>query len=161
MLLSLEALQARHGDCLITHYGESAQPRLILVDGGPARVYGATLKPRLDELREHLVDDQGRLPIALAMVSHIDDDHIHGLLDLTGELIDADSQGQTPNVTVGSFWHNSFNDLTDDQGELFALMQPSAAERLSTASATPAGIRSAAAVVASVNQGRQLRDEIE
>ena len=72
------------------------------------------------------------------MVSHIDDDHIHGLLDLTGELIDADSQGQTPNVTVGSFWHNSFNDLTDDQGELFALLQPSDAERLSNSSATPA-----------------------
>ena len=161
MLLSLEALQARHGDCLIIQYGETEQPRLILVDGGPARVYGTTLKPRLDELRQHLADDQDRLPIALAMVSHIDDDHIHGLLDLTGELIDADSQGQTPNVTVGSFWHNSFNDLTDDQGELFALLQPSDAERLSNASGTPAGIRSAAAVVASVNQGRQLRDEIE
>ncbi len=161
MLLSLEALQARHGDCLIIQYGETEQPRLILVDGGPARVYGTTLKPRLDELRQHLADDQDRLPIALAMVSHIDDDHIHGLLDLTGELIDADSQGQTPNVTVGSFWHNSFNDLTDDQGELFALLQPSDAERLSNSSATPAGIRSAAAVVASVNQGRQLRDEIE
>jgi hypothetical protein len=162
MLLSIEALRARHGDCLLIHYGSSSEPRLILVDGGPARVYGTTLKPRLQQLQQDRADDQGQLPIALGMVSHIDDDHIHGLLDLTDELIEADKRGQTPFLTIGSFWHNSFNDLTDDDGsELFTLMKPADAERLSGASATPVGTREAAAVVASVNQGRQLRDEVE
>jgi hypothetical protein len=161
MLLSLEALRAHHGDCLIVQYGTNAEPRLLLIDGGPARVYGTTLKPRLEQLRDKLADANGQLQIALAMVSHIDDDHIHGLLDLTGELIDADDRGQTPTVNIGSFWHNSFDDLTGDEGGLASVIEPADAERLSTSDATPTSVRSAAAVVASVGQGRQLRDQVE
>jgi hypothetical protein len=160
MVFSLEALQARHGDCLIVHYGSNAEPKLLLIDGGPATVYGNTLKPRLEQLRQRLADDEGRLPIELAMVSHIDDDHIRGLLDLTSELLETD-QTQAPFVTVGSFWHNSFDDITGDTGELPALLAPADADRLSTTTTIRPGPRGGAAVAASVNQGRQLRDDVE
>ena len=43
------------------------------------------------------------------MVSHVDDDHIQGILDLTRELT-ADPNKQ-PFVRVQSLWHNSFDDI--------------------------------------------------
>ena len=52
MLFSLEALEARKGDSLILHYGESNQrPKFIAIDGGPATVYRNRLKPRLEQIR--------------------------------------------------------------------------------------------------------------
>ena len=42
------------------------------------------------------------------MVSHVDDDHIKGILDLTKE-----QRAKNPDVRleVTSLWHNSFDDL--------------------------------------------------
>ena len=33
-IFTLEALQAKHGDALLLHYGDAASPRLIVIDGG-------------------------------------------------------------------------------------------------------------------------------
>jgi glyoxylase-like metal-dependent hydrolase (beta-lactamase superfamily II) len=53
-----------------------------VIDGGPAGVYQSALAPRLLQLK----GVRPVLPIALMMVSHIDDDHIHGLLDLLRQM---------------------------------------------------------------------------
>ena len=37
-MLALEAIKARHGDCLIVHWGAAHAPELVLIDGGPDRV---------------------------------------------------------------------------------------------------------------------------
>jgi hypothetical protein len=50
-MFTLEALEARHGDCLLLHWGEAAAPRLALIDGGPSGVFRASLRPRLEALR--------------------------------------------------------------------------------------------------------------
>jgi hypothetical protein len=50
MRFSLEVIRARKGDCLILHYG-TAEPRLVLIDGGPMGVYGPHLKPRLAAIK--------------------------------------------------------------------------------------------------------------
>jgi hypothetical protein len=43
MLFSLEALDAKKGDALILHFGESsARPQFIVIDGGPATVLATT-----------------------------------------------------------------------------------------------------------------------
>ena len=99
-LFTLEALEAKHGDCLILHYGENEkQPNFILIDGGPAGVYKGTLRPRLEEIKEKWHPDEA-LPLQMVMVSHIDDDHINGVLALTKELIE---QEDDPYCDVLSF----------------------------------------------------------
>jgi hypothetical protein len=150
VVLSLEALRAQHGDCLLLHFGELGAPRTVLIDGGPGPVYGETLKPRLLQLRDHLIA-LGRikagdaLPLELAMVSHIDDDHIGGLLAL------AEDPGGGLGLSCASWavpktlWHNSFTDLAGESGSVGDL-----ALGYETTSTT-------AAVIASVPQGRRLR----
>ncbi len=166
MLFTLEALRARHGDSLLLHYGRKDDPRLILIDGGPARVYGDALRPRLQQLRaahDQLgkLGENSELALPLAMVSHIDDDHIHGLLDLTDELLDDRDRTRPPWVRPHSFWHNSFDSLTGDAGEALSLADDAQVQSLSTDDAAPPGLRQSAAVVASVKQGARLRDDAQ
>jgi hypothetical protein len=52
MLFSLDVIRARKGDCLILHYGTKADPRIILIDGGPRGVYSPHLKPRLEQIKQ-------------------------------------------------------------------------------------------------------------
>ena len=90
MIFSLDVRRARKGDCLIVHYGSKDDPGLVLIDGGPSKVYTPHLKPRLGEIRKARgLGDEEPLLVDLAMVSHIDDDHINGILELTKELIEA------------------------------------------------------------------------
>ena len=77
MIFSLEALQAFHGDCLLLHAGTAEEPVLLLIDGGPSGTWETSLQPRLEELRAER-GGGGALQIDLAMVSHIDDDHVAG-----------------------------------------------------------------------------------
>ena len=48
------------------------------------------------------------LPVDLMMVSHIDDDHIKGVLELTKEMIEA--PGPKP-LRINGLWHNTFDDI--------------------------------------------------
>jgi hypothetical protein len=160
MRLTLEALEARHGDALLLHYGRADRPGLIVVDGGPAGVFRSVLAPRLAALA---AERAGPLPVRLMMVSHIDDDHIRGLLDLTDDLVDARKDRRPPrvDVRVQTLWHNSFEDLVGTEAETLAVPLAAAARAAAAGDPLPAGLpldRAAAAVVASVAQGRQLRD---
>lgn len=153
----LEALRARHGDALLLHVGTEAVPKLIMIDGGAAQVYDSALKPRLKELRGSATKP---LSIRLLMVSHIDDDHINGVLDLFTDLVEADEEREQPLAKIDRMWHNSFPDVvaavqTGDQ------LQESAVELASAARTDPhaAGLfqRHTRLVLESVRQGRRLR----
>jgi hypothetical protein len=107
MIFSLDVRRARKGDCLLLHYGTAASPRLALIDGGPKAVYAPHLKPRLLRIREvRELSPQQPLAVDLLLVSHVDDDHIQGVLDLTRELRAA---AGAPFVRVRRLWHNSFD----------------------------------------------------
>jgi len=142
----LEAVKARHGDCLLLHWGPAAAPRLALIDGGPGGVYRSFLRPRLAALAEERGVD--RLAIDLAMVSHIDEDHISGLIDLAEEI-----ELRAAPATIGRLWHNSLEGLLD------APLEPSEVDRATAAlggqSPQGAGIWYAK-VLASVRQGQLL-----
>jgi hypothetical protein len=160
MLFTLEALKASYGDALLLHFGDPKAPNLAVIDGGPRGVYPSVLKPRLHQLMEHkrrLRD--GQLPIRLLMVSHIDDDHVNGLLAMANEL--ADTPGKPP-FQVESLWHNSFDDLLGNQGqELAASLAPFVKSVLTTGTipvTAPLKNPHAALVLASVKQGRDLRN---
>jgi len=108
MIFSLDLRRAAKGDCFLLHFGTKDKPGLAIVDGGPKGVYLPHLKPRLLQIRKVRELEEGEvLPVDLLMVSHVDDDHIQGILDLTRELID----DPVPSMRVSSFWHNSFDDI--------------------------------------------------
>jgi beta-lactamase superfamily II metal-dependent hydrolase len=74
----IDMLPAREGDCLWIEYGDPARPRRILVDGGRRSAY-ATLKRRFAALP---LDQR---EFELLVLSHVDADHIEGLLKLVAD----------------------------------------------------------------------------
>ena len=109
---SLEALPAREGDCLLLHYGDTDEPRVAVIDAGPKEIYRTSLKPRLAQIRgKRGLAPGDTLPINWLAVSHIDGDHITGVIDLVEELRQAVLDGKVPPYRIGRFWHNSFTDL--------------------------------------------------
>ena len=86
MIFSLDVIPAGKGDCFILHYGTKDDPHIVLIDGGPAGVYGEHLKNRLKQIQQTRPSKGGEpLAVDLLMVSHVDDDHIYGIIDLTNE----------------------------------------------------------------------------
>lgn len=162
MFFSLDVRRARKGDCLIVHYGSKDDPGLALIDGGPAQVYKPHLKPRLTQIRKArgLGNDES-LAVDLLMVSHIDDDHINGILELTNELVVAKDSKQPLPLKVRSVWHNTFDDIIgNNPGELRAAVTASFGAAALSGEPDTEGLEPAAAMVlASVEQGFRLRDD--
>ncbi len=146
-VFTLEALEAKYGDSLLLHYGDDTDPRLIVIDGGPAAVYKAALRPRLDQIQAQR--GGGPLEIRMLMVSHIDLDHINGVLKLTEALKkDQDASRPLP-FDILTLWHNSFDDLVGSAGAT-ALFHGGGG-------AAAAGLGDLGAVIAGVAEGRELR----
>jgi hypothetical protein len=116
MIFSLDVRKARKGDCLLLHFGSNDEPGLAMIDGGPANVYGPHLRPRLLEIMKARGLDEGEpLLVDLMMVSHVDDDHIRGILDFTREL--KVKPPGTPSLRVATLWHNTFDDIIGNKPE--------------------------------------------
>jgi hypothetical protein len=154
MRLTIDALQANDGDCLLLHYARSGQPTLrVLVDGGSRGIYRDILRPRLDELRHG-----GALDLRMALVSHIDLDHITGILDLFRDMERVQDDGGEPFCRVRTLWHNAFEQVHANRQAAVH----SAAVGAALGGVAPAGLNPmTAAVVASVRQGADLRDVSE
>jgi hypothetical protein len=101
-MFKLRVVQAEFGDCLVLEFGDPAAPRFVLVDGGPEQTYERHLRGELAAIAAA----GGRLE--LAVLSHVDTDHVIGLLDLASELRQLQAGGQPPVIAVGGLWHNSF-----------------------------------------------------
>lgn len=167
MLFSLEVIRARKGDCLILHYGSEDDPRLMIIDGGPRGVYTPHLKPRLEQIKQaRSLEHNAPLIIDLLMVSHVDDDHIQGILDLTRDLIQDNPQF----AQVLSFWHNSFDNLISDLPKELMAAFKSQFGAASIAGDPPdltmdieedgEVIASSLMILASLEQGAQLRSDV-
>jgi len=96
-MFRIEMLPAAHGDCLWIEYGTGREAHRILIDGGPAHTY-----PRLRERILHLPADDRRFD--LLVVTHIDADHIEGIIRL---LRDA----QTLGCRFERIWFNGRDQL--------------------------------------------------
>jgi beta-lactamase superfamily II metal-dependent hydrolase len=116
-MVILEALNALYGDCLLLRYpGPDGKERLWIIDGGPKSetVNGKKIAVWKDVLLSRLkeINPMTKLPVALGMVSHIDDDHINGMQKLTSTLVAA--RPSLPGaVKFSRFWFNSFDKLVD------------------------------------------------
>jgi len=103
-MLTIEMLEADHGDCLWIEYGQPASPWRILVDGGTPGTY-TRLRARIEAL------PVGQRRIEVFIVSHIDSDHIGGAL----QLLENPPEG----LCIGDVWFNGFRHLpapADEQG---------------------------------------------
>ena len=110
-VVTLEALNAEHGDCLLLHWGERLVPHFLLIDGGPGNdTFINLLRPRLEQLRQRFAAG-GPLPLPLVITSHIDDDHIGGLLALLQSL----DRSSRDLARIDCLWHNSFDALAGDR----------------------------------------------
>jgi hypothetical protein len=140
------------------HAGTADEPVLLLIDGGPSGTWETSLQPRLEQLRAERSGDCA-LAIDLAMVSHIDSDHVAGMIDFAGELVTEQQDSQPLRYEVGTLWHNSFDDVLGNEADE---LRAAAVEVLSTPldDRIADEIRAAGlAVVASVAEGRELRDQ--
>src|SRR5258706_3450629 len=101
-MFKMRVVQAQFGDCYLLEYGSAAAPRFLLVDGGPPDTFDLHLEPELAAIAAH----GGRLD--LAMLSHVDNDHAIGLLDLVARLRADATAGTPPLIARDGLWHNSF-----------------------------------------------------
>lgn len=160
MLFTLEALSAKHGDSLLLHYGKPNNPKLIVIDGGPAGVYRNSLRPRLTELKDSR-SPNAALKIRMLMVSHLDDDHINGVLAFLNDLVDRQNNGEELPFDITTLWHNSFDDIIGNESDELLKALSSAVNANSSGKAASAGIplsSAGTALAASVPQGREVRN---
>lgn len=172
-VFQLEVLRAGKGDCALLHYGTKNKPGLALIDGGHHDVYQPFLKPRLNELREEAgLKEKGKpLPLELMMLSHIDEDHVAGLLELTANLRDPKPEDDGPIVRVLDLWHNTFDDIVDNDAEELAGAVRGRFGPASLSGDLPTdllddledsdvpAVTDTVMIIASVQDGRDLRDD--
>jgi hypothetical protein len=161
MLFTLEALQAKHGDSLLLHYGKPNAPKLIVIDGGPAGVYKSSLRPRLAELKDSR-SPNAPLSIRMLMVSHLDDDHVNGVLAFLDDLVEKKENDEELPYNVLTVWNNTFDDIIgNDTNELLKALSAA----IDTGDGKAASVdfplsREGGAIAASVTQGRDVRNNV-
>jgi ribonuclease BN (tRNA processing enzyme) len=149
-MLKLQLIQAEFGDSMILNFGSQEKPRYILIDGGPERTYKRHLKEELQVIKA-----AGGNGLDLVILSHVDTDHIIGLLDMLSDLQEQRSNGVQEILSIAGLWHNSFSDTIEDNA---GSIQSRLRMLLANAGSAGAQVMSAAGMALSgIGQGRQLR----
>ena len=91
--MRIQVLPAENGDCILV---EHAPGHYFLIDGGYVDTVNSYLGPKLDEMAV-----EGGV-IDVMVVTHIDSDHISGILKLM--------EGELP-VPVGEIWYNGYRHI--------------------------------------------------
>src|SRR5262245_2333944 len=140
--MKIRVFQSDKGDCLLLT-SNSGKNR-VLVDGGMTSSYIKHVAPNLAKLTG------SKARIDVAYVSHIDDDHIAGILQLMNDIMDwrvfdlqnkhkkaGDKPPKKPKnprpPEVDKIWHNAFHELLkDNAGEISDMLAASAASLSTT-----------------------------
>ena len=145
--MKIEIFQSSHGDCLLL---ESSDGKRMLCDGGMPGAMTEYVGPELAARRAAGQGDR----IDLVYVSHIDADHIGGVLKLLEDLVswrahdfhrDQGDEGfaepdRPRPPEVAAIWHNAFHDQVDENvGRIEDMMAATAPVLLATQA--PAGLR--------------------
>jgi beta-lactamase superfamily II metal-dependent hydrolase len=102
--MNLHVVQAEFGDCFILESKSNNESTTMLIDGGTYQTFTNHLKPTLQKL---LLNGK----IDLMVLSHIDTDHIIGLLDILDEIKNQRENRTKELVKISKMWHNSFKSL--------------------------------------------------
>lgn len=150
-MLRLFVVQAEYGDCFLLQSSDSHNPVSILIDGGPSSTYERSLKPALDTILP-------RKNIDLVILSHIDNDHVLGLLELFEAMKRQMESGGSDIYKVGSLWHNSFPDLIESTDNVDKLMRSINLSNMFSAIEEPNTMAefSALGALKGVSEGRDL-----
>ena len=103
-MIKLHVVQAEYGDCFILESNQGKNKVTVLIDGGPHQTFKEHLKPTLQKLPL-----SGKLD--LMVLSHIDNDHIIGLIDLLNEIKTHRDNGMKELIKINKIWHNSYKEL--------------------------------------------------
>jgi hypothetical protein len=95
-MFSIDMLPAREGDCLWISYGDPENPCHVIIDGG-RKATAKAVRARIESL------PADKRHIELVVVTHVDRDHIEGML----EILDSGLWG----ASVGDLWFNGFHHL--------------------------------------------------
>ncbi|MGV9455440.1 ComEC/Rec2 family competence protein [Streptomyces sp. NPDC003635] len=144
-MFTFDFLNARHGDSFLVRWGEPKE-RVMLVDGGPSQVFETSLRDRLAQLAP---DAHGSPRIDVVCLSHVDDDHAAGLLQLLRQIQHTRDDQEPDPFAVKRIWFNSVDELVDRKAPGLSASTREIVDR--------AGEESGA-VRASYNQGRAIRD---
>jgi len=146
-VLRLRIVQAEHGDCFILESGTASRPRYVLIDGGPETTYDRHLRAELASI----ASAGGKLD--LAMLSHVDNDHVVGLLDLLTELRQQRANGTAETIAVRALWLNAFRQTIGSGNNIEARVNA-----LMTHAGTAARVMDATNLaVQGISEGHQLR----
>ena len=97
-IFRLEMLPAHHGDALWIEYGDETRLSHILIDGGTKGTY-----TDIRRLLKALPEDERH--IELLVITHVDADHIEGVLKLFDD--------NSLNATLGEIWFNGWRHLSE------------------------------------------------
>lgn len=103
-MLKLHAVQAGHGDCLILEFGTETRPQFILIDGAPPEHYGD-----LEKAIKKIIGFGKK--VEKLVLSHIDRDHIGGLLELFSSLRLQREGGKEELIQFKDLWINEFSSV--------------------------------------------------
>jgi hypothetical protein len=143
----IEALDAANGDAaILRHTGNTGQDVVGLIDGGPSSVFANAIRPALDALG--ITATAGSLD--WLAVSHVDSDHIGGVLRLV-----------IAEFAVRRFYFNTPSPFPDS-GVVPAAVGPTPEQALEEKLSDLLGALPPAleVQVASIKQGQELLDEI-
>jgi hypothetical protein len=147
-MFKLHVLQAKWGDSLLLEFGED-RPKYILVDGGPKGAYEANLEKKLGN-----ISSSGGV-LDLVILTHVDSDHVEGLLKLTNGLKESRPENIHRPIRVVSFWHNSFSDSLGVGSRVESLFTMFRTTRAVMIDSDPKIER----LVTSISQGDQLAED--
>lgn len=145
--MKIKVFQSDKGDCLLISNRHNRKQFRVLVDGGMRASYKRHVAPELfRELRLDHPQKNRRGRLNLVYVSHVDQDHISGVLQLFDDLKDWRvydfRKTQNPNLRepdsvrppeVESVWHNAFHEQVGDNATSIEDMLAATAQILSAA----------------------------
>lgn len=146
-MFKLRVIQAEFGDCLILETGTEEAPRYILIDGGPETIFDRHLE---GELRA-IAAAGGKLDAVI--LSHVDNDHIIGLLDFMAKLREQQANGEAPLIAVDEIWHNSFSRTIGNGNDIETRVRT----LLNSAGAAARTMASTEMAVQGISEGNSLR----
>jgi uncharacterized protein (DUF4415 family) len=104
--LNIEMLPAQYGDCLWVEYGKDGATHRLLIDGGPVGTF-EFIEKRIAMMTP------GERAFELIVLSHVDADHIEGLVRLFAE--------RPLPFAVDTVWFNGWRQMNKTHGMLGAL----------------------------------------
>jgi len=142
-MLTLSVIQAEFGDCMLLRFGLT-RPRHILIDGGPSGTYTRHLRPVLEQVRQQADC------LYLMILSHVDNDHIIGLLEMMVHIVYLRARNQPDLLPVRALWHNAFHRAEGSGADIGGRLEAGMAGQQGTIFAA------ANAVTFGINEGNKL-----